>query len=493
MSPPSGLTTRRARSLGTKLALATALVLTVVGILVSVGLSRQERESLILAKTSAGRMVADLVAASLVAPLTFEDLTAVEEEVGFLKSNGDIDAVVVWNAGKQEPLLGWARDGVSPSTVQKAVGEYRSRESLEVDRAVVGPEGAVIGHVALTFSLAPENRRFARIRWIILAVSLGVALGTAALLSATVRYQVVSPLQRLARSARALRLDGVHQPVAVTTDDEIGELSRVFNRMGQAVVERAKYLQNELEIAARIQTSILPRGLDVPGLEICALMRPAAEAGGDYYEVLPTSDGAWLGIGDVTGHGLNAGLTMMMLQGMVSALVKQNENASPAALLANANRALYENVRERLGTDDHVTLTLLRYRRDGRVTCAGAHLPIVVFRAQTRALEEHDVEGVWAAIARDVAELNPEQKLVLEPGDLMVLYTDGIEEALDRNGEMFGTSRFHAALLEVVDQPLSEIVSHVIDSVVRWCRVPQDDITILVARQKEPSLESPHA
>jgi serine phosphatase RsbU (regulator of sigma subunit) len=377
---------------------------------------------------------------------------------------------------------------VKPNVVRKAVGEYRFPEYLEVHRAISGPDGAVIGHTAVTLSLPPENRRFARIRWLILAVSLGVALGTAALLSATVRYQVVSPLERLARSARALRQEGVHQPVVVNTEDEIGELSRAFNRMGQAVVERAKYLQNELEIAARIQTSILPRGLDVPGLELCALMRPAAEAGGDYYEVLPTSDGAWLGIGDVTGHGLNAGLTMMMLQGMVSALVKQNENASPAALLANANRALYENVRERLGTDDHVTLTLLRYRQDGRVTCAGAHLPIVVVRAQDHQIEEHEVDGVWSAITREVAELNPEQNLVLEPGDLMVLYTDGIEEALDGKGEMFGTPRFHAALLEVIDQPLNEIVSHIIEVAVRWCGTPQDDMTIMVARQKEPTL-----
>jgi serine phosphatase RsbU (regulator of sigma subunit) len=262
--------------------------------------------------------------------------------------------------------------------------------------------------------------------------------------------------------------------------------------MGQAVVERAEYLENELEIAARIQTSILPRDLDVPGLEVFALMRPAAEAGGDYYEVLPTRDGAWLGIGDVTGHGLNAGLTMMMLQGMVSALVKQNEDASPGEVLANANRALYENVRERLGTGDHVTLTLLRYRQDGSVAYAGAHLPILIVRGPNHELEELDIEGVWAGIAPDVMQLNPEQHLVLGPGDLMVLYTDGIEEALDDKGEMYGTKRFHAALLEVVDRPLSEIVAHVIESAVRWCRVPQDDMTMLIARQKVPAaLSSP--
>ena len=111
-------------------------------------------------------------------------------------------------------------------------------------------------------------------------------------------------------------------------------------------------LEQELSIATRIQTSILPRNLQVRGLEIAATMLPATEVGGDYYDVLPTAHGCWIGIGDVAGHGLRPGLVMMMLQSIVSALVRNDPEAKPRDLLRVVNAVLYENVRERLQQDD---------------------------------------------------------------------------------------------------------------------------------------------
>src|SRR3954471_1354518 len=100
-----------------------------------------------------------------------------------------------------------------------------------------------------------------------------------------------------------------------------------------------------MEIASRIQTSILPRQFEVDGLQIAAQMIPATQVGGDYYDVLPVDGGCWLAIGDVAGHGLTAGLVMLMIQSIVSALTRQRPDATPAELLSILNEVLFENVR----------------------------------------------------------------------------------------------------------------------------------------------------
>src|SRR5207247_1046155 len=101
----------------------------------------------------------------------------------------------------------------------------------------------------------------------------------------------------------------------------------------------------------------------IEGVEVSARMIPADEVGGDYYDVLPIAEGtqgAWIGIGDVAGHGLTAGLVMMMIQSVVAALVKQAPDRAPSQHLGVLNAILYDNIRERLEQSEHVTLSLLR-------------------------------------------------------------------------------------------------------------------------------------
>ena len=129
----------------------------------------------------------------------------------------------------------------------------------------------------------------------------------------------------------------------------------------QARIEVTDRLEREMEIATHIQTSILPRHIDVEGLQAAAAMHPTAEVGGDYYEVLPVPGGCWIAIGDVAGHGLKAGLVMLQTQSAVEALVSGHPDGSPNKILRSVNRVLFENVRKRLGSDEYVTMSLLRY------------------------------------------------------------------------------------------------------------------------------------
>ena len=109
------------------------------------------------------------------------------------------------------------------------------------------------------------------------------------------------------------------------------------------------------------------------GLEVSAKMLPATEVDGDYYEVLPVDDGCWIGIGDVASHGLRTGLIMLQAQSAIDALVRRDPEASLRKILSEVNGVLFETVRHRLGSDEHMTLSLVRYRVDGTLVSAGAH------------------------------------------------------------------------------------------------------------------------
>jgi serine phosphatase RsbU (regulator of sigma subunit) len=249
--------------------------------------------------------------------------------------------------------------------------------------------------------------------------------------------------------------------------------------------ERAQ-LEGELRIAERIQTAILPVDVRVPWLEIAARMVPASEVGGDYYDILPCAEACWIGIGDVTGHGLRAGLVMLMIQSMVSSLVEQTPRADPASLVNFLNAALYRNVRERLQLDDHATFSLLRLDADGRLTWAGAHEDLIVLRARDGKCEVYSPVGAWIGARRDIAHAVHSQSLKLEPGDRLVLYTDGLIEAMDSHGVQFSLERVLSLLQADLTSSNESLCNTLVEQAQGFAIVQQDDITVVVLRYDPP-------
>jgi DNA-binding LacI/PurR family transcriptional regulator/serine phosphatase RsbU (regulator of sigma subunit) len=259
----------------------------------------------------------------------------------------------------------------------------------------------------------------------------------------------------------------VQQLVEETTRRELAERDR---------------LQKEMEIAERIQTSILPKNLQAEGLEIAAVMLPAADVGGDYYDVLPFEGGCWLAIGDVAGHGLRTGLIMMMLQSIVSALVRHNIWASPRDLLRTVNAVIYENIRRRLGQDEHATLTLFRLDAQGRLVFAGAHEDIIIYRARDRRLEVIPTPGTWVGAVRSIDAGTVESEQHLQTGDVVLLYTDGLTEAMDENQQVFGIDRLSAEFGKVAESSVGAIRDHILSTVRQFAASQDDDMTLLVVR-----------
>ncbi|MGC4092948.1 MAG: PP2C family protein-serine/threonine phosphatase [Polyangiaceae bacterium] len=245
--------------------------------------------------------------------------------------------------------------------------------------------------------------------------------------------------------------------------------------------ERAR-LENELALAARIQTGILPRHTTVPGLLVASRMLPATEVGGDYFDVIPTPGGAWFAIGDVSGHGVAAGLVMLMTQSIVAAVTEVEPDCKPSVAWNHLNRVLYQNVRERLQQDEHATLTLLRYTGRGRFTFAGAHEDIIVIRASGM-IEALHTPGIWTGITPTPApDVVRDSELVLGPGDTLLLYTDGVIEAANSRGELFGIERLLHQLEGANARSPDELVEHVLEAVQAWESQQRDDITLLALR-----------
>jgi serine phosphatase RsbU (regulator of sigma subunit) len=241
-------------------------------------------------------------------------------------------------------------------------------------------------------------------------------------------------------------------------------------------------LQRELEIAAHIQTSILPREPRAEGLEIGCVMWPASEVGGDYYDVLPVPGGCWIGIGDVAGHGLTTGVVMLMIQSLVAGLVQRDPNASPSAQLAALNPVLYSSIRKRLGRDEHATLSLLRYERSGRVLYAGAHEEMLLYRQKSGQIEVIATTGTWVGATEDISEALGDEELWLEPGDVLLLYTDGAIEATNTEGEQFGITRLSQAFERQIELDAPGLTQALLGEIQAFMAEQRDDVSLVVLR-----------
>jgi sigma-B regulation protein RsbU (phosphoserine phosphatase) len=407
------------------------------------------------------------------------DITLLDLEgrsiVSTLSNEGALDVVAKW------------RDS-SPSVASIRAVTLAGNPHLLTTEPLIGMGGEVLGSIVVTRSLVDQLRTTRSLqRWLVV---LGVAITLlAVVLGALIAYQIVAPLRKLTDAAQRLAKgesvqagDPRAEALPSASNDEIGNLAHAFTVMAAAVTFRQERLEKEMQLAQTIQSAILPQRFEIAGLDLSAGMVPATEVGGDYYDVLPAPDGCWIGIGDVAGHGLNAGLTMLMLQSMVTALTKHHQDASPREIVNSLNDALFDNVHGRLQKDDHATFTLLRYRRDGRLVFAGAHEEILIYRAASSRVECIPTVGAWVGARPAIHDFTRDTTIELHPQDVLVLYSDGVTQARDSSGEMFGLERLTSELARVQCEPAGKIREHLQDRVLRWAHEPDDDVTLLVAK-----------
>jgi len=238
-------------------------------------------------------------------------------------------------------------------------------------------------------------------------------------------------------------------------------------------------LEQEISIARDIQQALLPCRLrDFPHLAITGSSSPCLAVGGDYFDVFPLSDNrtAFL-IADVSGKGLGAALLTTMLQGALSGM---KMGANPADVFCHINRFLCEH--SEVGR--YATMFFGILDREGRLEFVNAgHLPPLLLRAGE--VDEPFTEGGFpVGLIPDASYVA--SCVALRPGDTLVLYSDGVTEAMDPDHEMFGVSRLRELLVGKHEAPLETLKNSILESVQAFSRGASqaDDITLLIARYR---------
>jgi len=240
-------------------------------------------------------------------------------------------------------------------------------------------------------------------------------------------------------------------------------------------------LWGEMEIAKRIQTALLPSNRTVGNYEISATMNPAEEVGGDYYDIIDNgASERWVAIGDVSGHGVESGLVMMMTQTSIASLVS-TPGLQPSAVFATANAVLKDNI-ARLGGRRYMTLNIIRLLPDGLVV-AGQHQDILIWRAATGQVETVLTEGCWLGLVDDTRPFNKDRTIPLAVHDVVFLFTDGVTEASHISGELYGQDRLVAALKRAGGKPLNEAMDLILAEVKLFQAAQDDDITMMMLRR----------
>jgi sigma-B regulation protein RsbU (phosphoserine phosphatase) len=327
-----------------------------------------------------------------------------------------------------------------------------------------------------------------------LIVLFGLVLAGAAATAVLSLRQASRPLGDVAASMDRVAHGDLSTRVREEYSDELGRLVTTFNTMVEEVarardeLQRTEALRREVEIAHQIQTAILPVSPAVPGFEVAARMKPADDVGGDLYDILAFGDTFWVLVGDVSGHGINSGLVMMMAQAAAYAAIADDPHCAPGSVISAVNRVVHENVRRRMRRDDYLTLMAARHMGDGRFVAAGAHQPLFIARGGGK-VDVIEPSGPWVGLSPSVEPPPmPEYEFALGKGDLVLFLTDGLLEARDGGTELFGEDRVKALLAREEVPSASQALADVFSAVESFSHHQADDMTGVVLRRKnEPA------
>jgi serine phosphatase RsbU (regulator of sigma subunit) len=304
---------------------------------------------------------------------------------------------------------------------------------------------------------------------------------------------ITSAVKALHRGTRQIAKGDFDIQIDIPNEDELGDLAVSFNEMAAAVkkgqeeaIERER-LERELETAREIQEKLLPHEMPVvSGFEISGTSLPSEQVGGDYFDFLDIGDGQLgIAIADVSGKGIPAALLMANLQASLHAQVFHPGKVAEVAY--RINNLLYRS------TDAHMFVTFFygildRKRSIFTSTNAGHNQPLL-FRSDGR-IERLGEGGLILGFQPDVHY--DQQTVAIRPGEVIVLYTDGITEAADPSSEMvaddlFGVERLVDIIQANLNNSAREIQSAILKAITQYTHnAPQyDDITLVVIKRNE--------
>ena len=309
-----------------------------------------------------------------------------------------------------------------------------------------------------------------------------VALATGVVLTRTITRAVGDLYEATLRVRRG---DFSHR-VRVPHRDQLGALGESFNEMTSSVQQlieeqrRRQRLENELSIAREVQEQLFPRSLpSVPGLELAAICRPARMVSGDYYDFISLSPSRLaIALADISGKGISAALLMASLQAALRSQAQIEGHAEPAELVARLNAGMFKNTSD----DRYATFFYGVYDAHAKTltyTNAGHLAPFFVTDGQVHRLEEGGtVVGLFEECAYE------QKTLKVEPGSVLVAFSDGLTEPENAFGEEYGMARLKEEILRQRNIAAQRMAEDLIAASEQWAGSAEqaDDITVVVAR-----------
>jgi sigma-B regulation protein RsbU (phosphoserine phosphatase) len=405
------------------------------------------------------------------------------------------------NGGKLAPPAFYLDRSITFSTLFTAT-EWGSGNQLTGLLSVTSRPALLYAHL---FGTAVEVRTFVRYLLITLTIIFALIELIAFIMAVRLNRTITNAVGDLYRATTAIDSGNFTHRIRVQRRDQLGALSTSFNTMSESLErlleqQREKErMQSELEIAQEVQNNLFPHGqVEMPGLELHGVCKPARTVSGDYYDFLIMGESELtLAIGDISGKGISAALLMASLHSAVRAYRFAGEDcfsdnggtdrffqggatfSSPGKVLSLLNRHLYRSTQP----EKYATLFLAHYDTTSRMLTYsnGGQLPPFVLCANG-SVRRLDCGGSVIGLLDNL--VYEEGSVTLDPGDILIAYSDGVTEPENEFGE-FGEER----LIEMVTRhrhlPLAAISQQVLQSLRAWIgdQEQPDDITLVLARQ----------
>jgi sigma-B regulation protein RsbU (phosphoserine phosphatase) len=382
-----------------------------------------------------------------------------------------LDLQILW--GSELPVYNW---------------DTRSAER----KAVLGIHTRIAQVYRVIFSQKAGRDQPLLVSYFYLIAGLFLFFECAALgIGVSITRTITGAVHHLYEGTRRVQQGDFATRIPVRGEDQLAELSQSFNSMTEnlerllVVAKDNERIRADLTIAREVQEQLYPRTVPASAtLALTARLHPARSVSGDYYDYQRVNSRTLtMALGDVAGKGISAAILMASVQSALRAQIRHTEEAgtpcSPSAMVSQLNKHLHAHTTP----EKYATFWFGVYdETSGVLTYTNAgHVQPLLFR--DGAVTQLDVNGmVVGAFAQARYD---ESTLRLQPGDLLVLYTDGISEPENEYGEMFGEERLIATIERVIERSNEEIITAVFAAVEQWIHSPDanDDMTILLIRR----------
>ena len=300
---------------------------------------------------------------------------------------------------------------------------------------------------------------------------------------------IVKPIRLLTDGAKEIGKGNLNYKLSVAGKDEIGTLAQTFNQMttelknAQIELLEKERMKQELQIAEEIQKSLLPTGKpDIKGFQLGSLYQASFEVGGDYYDFIPLKDSNYgLALGDVSGKGVPAALVMAITRTILRS--QALNSMSTAEVLRSTNSILYEQVQRGVFVTMFY-LVLNPSNNEITASCAG-HNPALIIRGGGAVEWLKPSGSVLGFVSSKLFDPRiQEVKVKLLKDDLLLIYSDGVTEAMNEKNEEFGENRLLYVTLNASKEEPQKILEKIrteID-VFRGEKPQHDDITMVVIK-----------